>query len=293
VQEKDIDIASVLENYLLNLYIVKLNILFFKAEKDQFFSTLLTNQENLYFKDNKENIINENNEKPNTIKTVNEKEKKGNNEKTINLESIHLDKEMIEKLSKIYFDNLILSDEQIRLIQKPRANQIDIILGLNLPGIRTSIKKLLKSIKDNVVEKYSGYESNLRFYLEEEERKGAVQDYIKGIKALNDYTIRLIKNDKLLMQIINENNKNNNELYTLLINDYYILFLSNIYKNIKNKEKNKEEQNISIDIFENNKKFLMYMIDIRNRNILPLLKENNKEKVEKEILIFLIFRKGI
>ena len=45
---------SVIQKYLLNLYISKLNIFFFKAENDHYFSSLITNELNNQ-KDKKDN----------------------------------------------------------------------------------------------------------------------------------------------------------------------------------------------------------------------------------------------
>jgi hypothetical protein len=239
---------------------LKLNILFFKAEKDQFFSTLLFNHEKIEF--NKENNQNNN---------------QGKKEDNV------LESEMIEQFTKIYFDNLVLSDNQIKLVQKPRSNQIDVIFGLNIPGIKTALEKVLKSIRDNVIKKYSFYENNLRLYFEEDERKPEIQRYIKGITRLNDYTMRLINNEKLLIQIINDNKKNN-KFETLLINDYYTLFFNNIFKNIKDEVIKTNENDKTLDLFENNRKFLMYMIDIRNKNILHFLNDNTNDKGGKDML---------
>ena len=56
INESDIDIVSIIKRYLLNLYIHKLNLLVFKAEKDHFFSSLLSFNESNYIEDL--NIIN-------------------------------------------------------------------------------------------------------------------------------------------------------------------------------------------------------------------------------------------
>ena len=39
-----------------------------------------------------------------------------------------------------------------------------------------------------------------------------------------------------------------------------------------------------IESFENNRKFLDYMVSMRNKNIIPYLKDNKNEKDEKEML---------
>ena len=45
IKENDIDILSIIEKYLINLYTLKLNIIYFIAEKDQFFSAYLSIEE--------------------------------------------------------------------------------------------------------------------------------------------------------------------------------------------------------------------------------------------------------
>jgi len=45
VNQDDIDMISIIGKYLTNYYIKKLNYLYFKAEQDQFFSSLLSQNE--------------------------------------------------------------------------------------------------------------------------------------------------------------------------------------------------------------------------------------------------------
>ena len=80
IKENDIDILSVIQKYLLSLYISKLNIFFIKAENDHFFSSLLTNELNNQ-KDEKDNS-NPNYSKKAEIKDEN------NNKKTSLIERI-------------------------------------------------------------------------------------------------------------------------------------------------------------------------------------------------------------
>ena len=51
----------------------------------------------------------------------------------------------------IYLDNLTLNDDKIKIVEKPRANKIDIMLGLKLPGLKPIFNRLVKYIRDNII----------------------------------------------------------------------------------------------------------------------------------------------
>ena len=236
IKKNDIDIISVIEQYLINLYNTKLNILFFIAENDQFFSSYLSNEE--------------------------EKEKLENNTRITT--------------EKLYFENLNLNDDRIRLVEKPRSNKIDIILGLKLPGIKPILEKIIIYTRENIINKYWLNENNLRNYYENEEIKAEIEKYNNKCKRLNDYIIHLMNNEKFIIQIIKENQDKTNELYNLIMNDYYMIF---VYNNLRDKKSIiKNEKNIiNMDYIDDCKNLLDYMINLRNMIIIPYLKINEKE----------------
>ena len=253
-QNNFIDILPIIKRYLYNIYISKLNLLFFKAEKDQFFSSLLSNEE-----DKDKGIA------KNEIK----------NEEII---SIGSKKDLVEKISKIYFDHLILNDEIIKIVPQPRANRISIFLGLNIPGIYPIFNKLIKSIKDNIIKGYNKNENILRNILDDEEIEQEKQNYFKALNEFNNSVTNLINQEQLLKSILNLN-KNENLLYNLLINDYFTIYINNNFKKKKNLIQNKYQEKL-LDNINNNKRFLNLMVNLRDNIIFSYL---NKKKDEEDI----------
>jgi len=181
IKENDVDILSVIQKYLSSLYISKLNIFFFKAENDHYFSSLLTNQI-----DESKNV---------EIKDEN------NNKKLV----------LIEKVKQLYLDNLTLNDDKIRIVEKPRANKLDIMLGLKLPGLKPIFNRLVKYIRDNIIKKYLNNENNLRNYFEPGEINNEIDKYMNEINRFINYSINYINNEPLLLKIV----KCINELYII------------------------------------------------------------------------------
>ena len=243
IKETDIDISSIIEKYLVDLYNLKLNMLYFMAEKEQFFSSFLTIEEEKIEENLEEKNNNKNQEKP-----------------------------KIENIDKKYFENLFLEKDKIRLVEKPRANKIDIILGFKLPGIKPVLERIRNYVKDNIIKKYWLNDNNLRSYYEQEEIKNEIDKYFNVLKRLNDNTIHRMNNERLLMGIINENKEENKKIYNLIMNDYYIIFIENNLK-IGNQDIGKEKF-----IMENKKRFINYIIDLRNKIILPYLKDYISDK---------------
>ena len=218
-------------------------MLYFMAEKEQFFSSFLTIEEEKIEENLEEKNNNKNQEKP-----------------------------KIENIDKKYFENLFLEKDKIRLVEKPRANKIDIILGFKLPGIKPVLERIRNYVKDNIIKKYWLNDNNLRSYYEQEEIKNEIDKYFNVLKRLNDNTIHRMNNERLLMGIINENKEENKELFNLIMNDYYIIFIENNLK-IGNQDIGKEKF-----IMENKKRFINYIIDLRNKIILPYLKDYISDK---------------
>ena len=254
-QNNFIDILPIIERYLHKIYISKLHLLFFKAEKDQFFSSLLSNEEDKA----KEDII------KNEIK----------NEEVI---SYNNKKDIIEKISKIYFEHLILDDEVIKIVQQPRANLISIFLGLNIPGIYPIFNKILKPIKDNIIKEYHKNENILRNVLEDEEIEHEKEKYFKALNEFNYSVTNLINQETLLKKIITFNKNENILLYNLLINDYFTIYINNNFKK-KTIIQNKYQEKL-LDNINNNKRFLNLMVNLRNNIILTYL---NIHKDEEDI----------
>jgi len=243
-----IDFYKIIKDYFPNFYISKLALIFFKAENDQIFSVILSNE------------------------NANELWKNENKSKNLNI---------IEKIVISYFNSFSFDEGKIKLVMQARTNKIDIILGINIPGIKTSLDRILKSINENIVKKYRKNEDALRMYLEEKEIEEAKENYFKVLKDLDSSVINLINREEYLINIINNNQAENDQLYNLIIEDYYTIFLNNSFKK-GNDKKNKNENECNFD-FENNnidinKKFLKLISNLRNEIISSNFNEYTKEK---------------
>ena len=247
-QENYIDIFPIIQNNLYEIYITKYNLLFFLAEKDQLFSSLLSNEEN-----QKED--NENKEEINLYKT-----------------------KIIDKICKIYFDNLNLNDKKIKVVQKKRGIKINIRLGLNIPGIQLILDNIIKKVQDNIIKKYIKNEDSLRDYLDDEEEIEKVkQQYLVTLKEFNNDLYNLINKESLLRSILDNCKDDKNLIYDLILNDYFNIFINNTFKIKKQNKQNKLQENILNNI-DNSKRLLNFIINIRNNIICAQLNQNQDEE---------------
>jgi len=189
-------------------------------------------------------------------------------------------------------DNLTINVDKIRIVEKPRANKIDIMLGLKLPGLKPIFSRLVKYIRDNIIKKYWNNENSLRNYFEVGEINNEIDKYINEIDRSINYSINYLNNEPLLLKIVKCINDDKDELFNLLIEDYYTLFLLNNLKNKKNKIRSEEDVNNEINNlifkdFSQSKELLKYMVELRNKNILPFTKQIDKEK-GRNILVKLV-----
>ena len=70
-----------------------------------------------------------------------------------------------------YFNSLSFDDGKIKLMKAEEANKVEIIFGINTPGIKTSFNRILKSVKEIIVKKYRKNEDMLRIYLDDKKIK--------------------------------------------------------------------------------------------------------------------------
>ena len=261
----EIEILSVIKNYLSSLYIKQLNLLFFKAEKDQFFSSLLSNniEKKIWPRKNDKNEINNDQEI----------------EEEINLkkEEIYEDKTVVEKIAKYYLETIVYNDGKTNIVEKIGANKVNIILGFKIPGIKPIFDRILNSFKDNILKNYRKNEDNLRNYFEEAKNK-----YFESLTMFNNSLYNVIDKEEGLKNILNlfiNKEEEEKEINDLLINDYYSLFLNNNINKSNNKKENgveaQENLLLNIDNLDNNIKYLKLIVDQRNNLIKPFFEGKN------------------
>ena len=279
INSYDIDMISVIIRYLSESYTSKLSVLYYKAEQDQFFSSLLSiNELNKIEMNKKKNKIIEEGE------DVNEEQ---NNE---------ISKKIIEKTRDIYLNELDFTDnedekkEEIEkekekkngIIEKPGMNEINIILGLKLPGITSIISILIKKFKNEISRIYKKNENFLRESYSEQEVESKKKIYIKKLKMCNNSMfVELDKNE--LISKITKDEYEKNEFFDMFLDDFYTLFID---KNLNKKKATIEGKNIyrKINDIDNKidynsiKKFLKLIIKKRMEPN-KIFKEDNPIKI--------------
>ena len=264
-KQEDVGLISVIQKYLTILFTDSLTQFVFKSEKDHFLSTFLFNE--LYKKNtkiikiepNKENknmnvIIEDKEEEINQIQDnenrINEiidqnKINEINNEENKKEDIINVEKEiinynenhLIKKLIKYYLETLDTS-LTARFNKKIKNNKITLLLGLKLPGIKYILNCFRIYIKSELAEKYFNNEKEIRYISPDEE------DFLKEINGyknrikINQRNMETEINKNELFQILNECGKeypeDSKQFYEWLLDDYYLIFLSDTLQNIKN-----------------------------------------------------------
>ena len=260
----EIEIISVIKRYLSRIYASQLGSLYFKAEKDQLFSTLISNSLNQEIWPKKK---------------IKDKE-----EKEINLDNqndeIYEDKSLIEKITKNYLENLTYGSKGI--VEREGSNEIEITFGYNIPAIKPVFVSIIKSFKETILKTYKNNEDNLRDDIDKKNIEKQKKKYFEELKKNNNYFNNLILKEQRLNNIINIKNDNEEEkdkLYDLIINDYYTFFLStNLNQKNQKNDENEEEKILIIDNIDNNKRFLNLMVNLRNTKIQQCLNNNDENK---------------
>ena len=229
VSEEDRDLIQVIKNNLLNEYKKCLNLLYLKAEKDNFFSSLLSAEEEIK--------LNKNNPNLNIFR---------------------------EKTNLKYFENVKINNK-IKIIEEPGKNVLNIILGLKLPGLKPTLDSLLIYIQNEIEKKYKINENKLRSYKGKTASK-AIERYNKELEILNNSLYNELNKNNLISKIIEDNEVDSDLVYEFcdtFLEDYYTLF---IYKNINNtKENNRNESSKKKDI-DNIKNMLKYIVELKKDN---------------------------
>ena len=208
IKPNNIDYISVISDYLLNNIIQNLAQFVFKSEIKHILSPFLSHINNIDTKKEKKSLLFEN-------KYINE---------TID-----------------YAFQDINNDKEIKYINQIGCNNITILLGIKIPGIKTIIDNLISFINDNQIgdmklsENYLSNENEIRLTSND----GDNDEYMKEIDSIklklkNDEfifyeylkSIPLFK--KISLELENdESQKQGIEYLNLFFEDYLLIFLSN------------------------------------------------------------------
>ena len=236
----DIGIISIIQKYLSQLFSENLTQFVFKSEKDHFLSTIIFNQ----FYKNKDIIIEDENENEeinlSIYNSIIKKQNNNNNneEQGIeNQEQYFMGNQLMKKLIEFYFQTLdICSIPQFN--NKIQDNKISLLFGLKLPGMKVFIDSFRNYIKNELNKKYFENEKNIKYINIEDENyynqlkncQDKIKNYQKNIETeitKNELFQKLIECQK----IYKEDAK---QFYEWLMDDYYLVFLSDIFHDIKN-----------------------------------------------------------
>ena len=178
--------------------------------------------------------------------------------------------ELFKKLNDYYLGTLNTTLTQ-RFNKKIKNNKITLLLGLKLPGMKYILNCLRVYIKTELMDKYYNNEKDIRLACNDndEELQKELNYYKNKIKNYQrNMETEINKNE--IFQLLNEIGKKFPEdskiFYNWLLDDYYLLFLSDTLQDIQN----------AFGSLENYKKILNKMVDLRfnvaaeNENIEPL-----------------------
>ena len=248
ISRDDIDIISVIKRYLSELFRDNLTQFVFKTEKDHFLSPFIYNQLENNNNDNKEKVGEV--EEEMDLYGENKIKEKENNEQLIEGEKDEHNDIKIEKDKQYYMDNQVvksLIDEYLATLditktqkfkKKIKNNKITLLIGLKLPSIKYVLGCFRTYIKNELSEEYLEIEKEMKYISQdndEREYMKKVNDCKTKIKAVQkNLETEIIKNE-LFMKLIesaNEHQGDSLQFYELLINDYYLLFLSDSLNDI-------------------------------------------------------------
>ena len=223
ISKYDIDILGLIKKYLSSIYKSFFNRFFFLSENDNFLSVILSlsiNEPNFILYLN--NFIEDNNE--NIEKNEN---------KLIPKSDINIKYNLLSKVIINYFDEFSFERNDLIFIENQQlANNINILLGLNLPGFRKIIEDILLNIRETIVNNYSINEfNNIIFTKENDGIK-----YKSELERFNNLTKNEIIKHNQISKILKEYKDKKNiidEFYNLFINDYLVLIsFENFGKNV-------------------------------------------------------------
>ena len=274
IKGNDIEILALIKNYFIQKYSSQLTLFLFRAQKDQFFSSLLTNSikeddhniELLILEDKKDfdkkdniNININNNKKEEEEILLNNTEiqektptKKIEEKKIISNGSKIQEETLTENIAKLYLEKVIYDDGKTKVKHKLCSNKVEIILGFKIPGIKPIFDTLLNCIKENILQSYIQNENELRNFIDDDDEVEENEKiYFEKLLQLNKSLYILILKDKRLNDILDvakKKKRKKKELFQLILNDYYYFFLINNICKSKSKIENQEDLNNHIYI---------------------------------------------
>jgi hypothetical protein len=146
-------------------------------EKEQFFSSLLSVSE--IIKISKFKQLN------NIVIIDNEDENKEEEKNFLETPRIN---ELLNRTRKIYLEEFNFNDNSIKenFVENPGDNEIEIIFGIKLPGMKTIIESIIKKFKKEIFSLYKSNENSLRSNIDDEDINEKKKLYKDKLASFND-----------------------------------------------------------------------------------------------------------
>ena len=159
ITRDDVEIISIVQRNLSELFLDDLSQFIFKSEKDHFLSTFIYNK-----------LHNTNNQN---------EEKKDDKEEDIK-NTYYMGNKIMKKLIEIYLNTLDIS-ATAKFKKKLKNNKITLLLGLKLPAMKFTLGLLRTYIKNDLSNQYLDSEGYVKYITTEDENytKKKEQGYIK------------------------------------------------------------------------------------------------------------------
>ena len=227
-KSNDKDIIGIINENLSKKYTDYLAQFYFNAEKDNFLATLLSIEE----------------------------EKKYNESSKEYLTKIQ------EEIKENYFREFKMKDNS-KILKNQNQNLINIYLGMKIPKIITTLKQLINFIKEEIEAKYIKNENNLK--KENNENINKI-NYENQLTVFNETLYNEILKKPFLQKMNKENDKNKeNELFSILSEDYYTFFIFENVKNLREKKSN-NKKSIKTASINDVKNYLKYLVDLKDKD---------------------------
>ena len=151
-------------------------------------------------------------------------------------------KKILNKTRKIYLEEFNFNDNHIKenVVENPGNNELEIIFGFKLPGMKSIIESILEKFKKDIFSKYKLNENSLRSNIDEEDINNKINLYKENLTSFNETIIIELKKNNLLSRIIE--NENQEDFFGLFLEDYYAIFIEKYLNKIKSNENEKNTE---------------------------------------------------
>ena len=269
ISSDDIDMINVIRRHLSNSYSKLLNNFYYTIEKDQFFSSLLSVKELIIIDKNKPLV---------------DIQEEGNQKEELHFLETESIQKILIKTRKLYLEEFSFDDNRIkeRVVENPGNNELEIIFGFKLPGMKFIFESIRKQFKRNIFSRYKSNENSLRSSIDEEDINNKINLYKEKLTSFNEPIIIELKKNNLLSRIIE--NENPEEFFDLFLEDYYTIFIDKYLNKIKSNENEGNEKDKDNIGFESIKKMLKLMVQLRNDSIDIFKEYDQMEKTISSII---------